>query len=128
MIIIVSVLMMSASMFFYVMSFSNPGVVMLFAGIAMVWGAYGAASVMVYTIAMDVVRPGREGTDFTIQIVITHLSSLIIAVSSGKIADMIGYSGLFGIEAILSVLVVAATILLYTDKSKQPATELVRST
>jgi predicted MFS family arabinose efflux permease len=128
MIIIVSVIMMSASMFFYVMSFSNPGVVMLFAGIAMVWGAYGAASVMVYTIAMDVVRPGREGTDFTIQIVITHLSSLIIAVSSGKIADMIGYSGLFAIEAVLSVLVVAATILLYTDKSKQPATELVKST
>ncbi len=128
MIIIVSVLMMSASMFFYVMSFSNPGTLMLFAGIAMVWGAYGAASVMIYTIAMDVVRPGREGTDFTIQIVITHLSSLIIAVSSGKIADMIGYSGLFGIEAILSVMVVAATILLYTDKSKQPATKLVRST
>lgn len=128
MIIIVSVLMMIASMFFYVMSFNNPGTLMLFAGIAMVWGAYGAASVMIYTIAMDVVRPGREGTDFTIQIVITHLSSLIIAVSSGKIADMIGYSGLFGIEAVMSVVVVLFTFWIYVDKSKQTIPEIVNST
>lgn len=128
MIIIVSFLMMSASLFFYTMSLSTASPAILFIGIAMVWGSYGAASVMIYTIAMDVVRPGREGTDFTIQIVITHLSSLIIAVSSGKIADMIGYSGLFGIEAVMSVVIVLFTFWFYVDKSKQTIPEIVNST
>jgi len=84
-----------------------------------VWGAYGAASVIIYTIAMDIVRKGREGTDFTIQIVITHLSSLIVAVSSGKIADMIGYSGLFALEAALCAIVVIAAFFLYQDQTKE---------
>jgi hypothetical protein len=44
---------------------------------------------------MKIVRKGREGTDFTLQIVMTHLSSLIIAVMSGKVADAITYRGLF---------------------------------
>jgi hypothetical protein len=37
---------------------------------------------------MDCVRPGREGTVFTIQTVITHLSSMCIVVLSGKLADL----------------------------------------
>jgi predicted MFS family arabinose efflux permease len=53
---------------------------------------------------MDIVRKGREGTDFTIQIVITHLSSLIIAVLSGKVGDLVGYTGLFGIEILLCLI------------------------
>jgi len=52
---------------------------------------------------MDRVRCGYEGTDFTLQIVITHLSSLIFAVLSGQLAGKFGYSGLFAIEAVLSV-------------------------
>lgn len=87
----------------------------IFIGVALVWGAYGASSVIVYTIAMDTVRKGREGTDFTIQIVITHLSSLIIAVSSGKMADVLGYSGLFAIEVVMCVLVITATYFLYQE-------------
>jgi predicted MFS family arabinose efflux permease len=111
--------MLTASTFFYVISLGHPSVWVLFAGIAMVWGAYGAASVIIYTIAMDIVRKGREGTDFTIQIVITHLSSLIVAVSSGKIADMIGYSGLFALEAALCAIVVIAAFFLYQDQTKE---------
>jgi predicted MFS family arabinose efflux permease len=61
---------------------------------------------------MDIVRKGREGTDFTIQIVITHFSSLIIAVFSGKIGDLIGYNGLFSIEVLLSLLIIG--ILFYS--------------
>jgi|AntRauTorcE11898_2_1112593.scaffolds.fasta_scaffold00446_10 MFS family permease len=116
---IVSFMMLTASTFFYVISLGHPSVWVLFAGIAMVWGAYGAASVIIYTIAMDIVRKGREGTDFTIQIVITHLSSLIVAVSSGKIADMIGYSGLFALEAALCAIVVIAAFFLYQDQTKE---------
>ena len=52
---------------------------------------------------MDKVRNGCEGTDFTLQIVVTHLSSLIFAVVSGKLTDKIGYTNLFGIEALLSL-------------------------
>jgi len=86
-------------------------------GIILIWGTYGLLTVAIYTTSMDHVRPGREGTDFTLQIVITHLSSLIIAVLSGKIADNISYSGLFLIEALLSVATFAALFFLYRKKS-----------
>ncbi len=58
----------------------------------------------VYNDSMDCVRPGREGTDFTLQTVITHLSSMCIAIGSGKLADQahIGYQGLFIMEAVLA--------------------------
>ena len=48
---------------------------------------------------MTYVRPGKEGTDFTIQTVITHLSSMLVAVLSGFIAESYGYQVLshFGI-------------------------------
>jgi uncharacterized membrane protein YqaE (UPF0057 family) len=63
---------------------------------------------------MDIVRKGREGTDFTIQIVITHLSSLILAVLSGKAGDALGYGNLFMIEIILCLLTFA--VLFYSLK------------
>jgi hypothetical protein len=56
------------------------------------------AAVAVYTLAMDCVREGREGTDFTIQTVITHFSGICLAMLSGHIADQTGYSGLFLFE------------------------------
>jgi len=94
-----------AATYFWVISQSVPSIEAIYLGIALLWGAYGFSTVAIYTISMDRVRDGREGTDFTIQIVITHLGSLIIAVSSGKIADMIGYSGLFGMEALFCLFV-----------------------
>ncbi|TKG93352.1 MFS transporter [Puteibacter caeruleilacunae] len=78
---------------------------MIYVGIALLWSAYAMSSVFIYTISMNAVRQGREGTDFTIQIVLTHLSSLIIAVMSGKITDIIGYTGLFAGELMLGILV-----------------------
>ena len=75
------------------------------------------STVAIYTTSMDIVRKGREGTDFTIQIVMTHLSSLIIAVSSGKIGDLIGYRNLFGIEVLLCLL--TFVILLYSLNKKK---------
>jgi len=94
-----------AATYFWFISQSVPSIEAIYLGIALLWGAYGFSTVAIYTISMDRVRDGREGTDFTIQIVITHLGSLIIAVSSGKIADITGYSGLFGMEALFCLFV-----------------------
>lgn len=63
---------------------------------------------------MDRVRPGKEGTDFTVQIVITHLSSLIIATQSGRLADIYGYRTLFYIETGL-VMLTFVVILLFKN-------------
>ena len=87
---------------------------MIYIGIFMLWSAYGMSTVAIYTSSMDLVRPGREGTDFTLQIVITHLSGLIMAVLSGKIADSLGYTNLFLIEIFFSIF--ALILLSFTLK------------
>ncbi len=90
-----------AAVYFFYLSKQIPLLWELYAGICLLWGAYGLSTVIIYTTSMDVVRENSEGTDFTVQIVITHLSSLIIVVLSGKAGDMTGYTGLFGIEILL---------------------------
>jgi MFS family permease len=94
-----------AAAFFVMLTFSSHPLYLIYIGVALLWGAYAMSSVFVYTLAMKIVRKGCEGTDFTIQIVITHLSSLIIAVMSGKVADAITYRGLFMIELVLGLFV-----------------------
>jgi predicted MFS family arabinose efflux permease len=106
-----------AASWFWIMSFSVPSGVTIYIGIALLWGSYGLSTVAIYTTSMDIVRKGCEGTDFTIQIVITHLSSLIIAVLSGKIGDLTGYTGLFGIEILLCL--IALAILFYALPKKR---------
>ena len=98
------VLSLTAAVWFTLISLITPDIRLVYAGIALLWGAYGLSTVAIYTTSMDLVRSGREGTDFTIQIVITHLSSLIIAVLSGKIGDITGYTGLFGIEILMCII------------------------
>jgi hypothetical protein len=53
---------------------------------------------------MDCVRKGYEGTDFTIQTVITHLSGIAMGVLSGKLAGLYGYRQLFLIEIVIGLL------------------------
>lgn len=106
-----------AAAWFWVISFSTPPVAAIYAGIGLLWGAYGLSTVAIYTTSMDIVRKGREGTDFTVQIVITHLSSLIIAVMSGKAGDAVGYHNLFGIEIILCLIAAATLIYALPKKS-----------
>ncbi|WP_346855947.1 MFS transporter [uncultured Draconibacterium sp.] len=91
--------------YFFGLTYTNHATYLVYIGVALLWGAYAMSSVFVYTMGMHIVRKGREGTDFTIQIVITHLSSLIIAIMSGKIADAITYRGLFGIEIGIGILI-----------------------
>ncbi len=106
-----------AALYFWNLSRMDPSLLMIYGGICLLWGAYGSSSVIIYTTSMDLARPGASGTDFTIQIVITHLSSLVIAVNSGKVADMIGYTGLFGVEAMLGVLTLI--IIIFAMPKKQ---------
>ena len=101
-----------AAAWFRIISADTPSLAAVYTGIGLLWGAYGFSTVAIYTTSMDIVRPGREGTDFTIQIVITHLSSLIIAVMSGKLGDLIGYHNVFGVEVILCLVTFA--ILFYS--------------
>ncbi len=105
-----------AASYFCWMTYIVPSKSQIIFGIALIWAAYGMATVIIYTISMDNVRAGREGTDFTIQIAITHLSSLIIAVASGKVAQMIGYKGLFRIEFIISLVVLASISFLFDER------------
>ncbi|MDR1631930.1 MAG: MFS transporter [Dysgonamonadaceae bacterium] len=84
--------------FYYISMNPHPDIQLLYVGILLLWGSYGMATVVVYTLAMDCVREGREGTDFTIQTVLTHFSGICIAMLSGRVADMTGYSGLFLFE------------------------------
>lgn len=84
--------------YFWMLSFTVPGTFMLNLGIILLWASYGMSTIVVYTTSMNMVRPGREGTDFTLQTVVTHISGILMAVFCGKIADMAGYSGLFGFE------------------------------
>jgi predicted MFS family arabinose efflux permease len=108
-------LSLAAATWFWIVSNATPSPAAMYTGIALLWGAYGLSTVAIYTTSMDIVRKGREGTDFTIQIVITHLSSLIIAVLSGRMGDKIGYSNLFAVEIVLCL--ITFVILFYsTDK------------
>jgi len=100
--------------YFWYISTLAPTLTQLYIGIALLWGSYGLSSVVIYTRAMNHVRPGCEGTDFTIQIVLTHLSSMLVAIFSGKIADALGYTGLFRIETgftVFTILIVSAVVI-----------------
>ena len=101
--ILFSVFVLIATLYFLALSYTQPTTPLLYGGIFLLWGSYGMATIVVYTTAMDCVRPGREGTDFTIQTVITHLSGMIMAILSGRIADMTGYHGLFFFETCIAV-------------------------
>lgn len=101
--ILFSVLVLMATLYFLGLSYTQPTTPLLYGGIFLLWGSYGMATIVVYTTAMDCVRPGREGTDFTIQTVITHLSGMIMAILSGRIADITGYHGLFFFETCIAV-------------------------
>ena len=107
----------AAGLYFYYLSGIQPTQTALYIGIGLVWCAYGLSTVGIYTVSMDAVRKGREGTDFTIQIVITHIGSLIMATTSGKIAHEFGYNGLFTFEAGMSAIVFL--LLLYVLPKKK---------
>ncbi|MBS3771185.1 MAG: MFS transporter [Bacteroidales bacterium] len=104
-----------AAGFMTFIAFGNTHIALIYTGIALIWSAYGMASVAIFTISMNTVRKGKEGTDYTLQIVLTHLSSLLVVVISGRIGDWIGYSGLFLVETVVGLIVTLSIGRLYFD-------------
>ncbi|MFO7998395.1 MAG: MFS transporter [Bacteroidales bacterium] len=100
---------------------ANLGIVLT--GVALLWSAYAMGMVFVFTIAMDQVRHCREGTDFTMQIVIVHLASLILAVASGKIAGGFSYHTLFVISIALGVINLLAVRYRFAVMDRASATQ-----
>ena len=113
-----SLINIAVAVYFIYISQTQASLFEIYLGICMVWGAYGLSTVVIYTSSMDMVRKGKEGTDFTVQIVVTHLSSIHIAVISGKIGDMAGYSGLFILELSLGLIALFVVYLNYPLKHK----------
>ena len=107
---------LASTLFFCIfihLPFSTP---MLYIGVTLLWSSYGMATIIVYTTAMDYVRPGKEGTDFTIQTVITHLSSMVVAMVSGFIAEALGYKVLAVVEVMLAVFTLAYILTVFKTK------------
>lgn len=96
---------------FWILSYIQPTKGQLYGGIAILWSAYAMSSVIVNTVAMNKVRSGNEGSDFSIQIVLAHLSSMLIAVLAGKLADVLSVKGMFGVETLWAALVLIIVII-----------------
>jgi len=119
----VAVLILVSTLYFMQMSYTHPTKIALYIGIMLLWSSYGMGSVVVYTSAMDCVRAGREGTDFTVQTVLAQLSGIIVASVSGLVADRMGYSGLFAMELALAfVSLIFIAIFFKNKKSKNAKT------
>ncbi|WP_165042059.1 MFS transporter [Dysgonomonas sp. ZJ709] len=118
--IIFAVLIVVTAIYFYLLVTMFPvNTATLHCGISLLWGTYGLATIIVYTTAMDCVRKGFEGTDFTIQTVITHLSGMIMAVGAGKVATLFGYSGLFKLEICIAALSLIYILVIFRNKNEE---------
>ncbi len=116
--ILIAVLILFTSLFFLMLSRIVPDTWHIYIAIMLLWGSYGCATVVVYTTSMEYVRDGREGTDFTVQTVITHLVGIIIAIASGKLADKWGYSTLFAFETAIATLSLLYVCIVRPPKKK----------
>ncbi|MEM8675386.1 MAG: MFS transporter [Cyanobacteria bacterium P01_G01_bin.67] len=67
-------------------------------------GTFGFAETSTSTIKMDYCNPNSAGKDFTIQTSIAFISSAIAGSVSGTITEAIGYSGLFILSTVLTLL------------------------
>ena len=62
---------------------------------------------------MQHVRQGKEGTDFTIQTVLTHLTGIVAAVFSGMVADRLGYMAMFSLQTLLALAALIYVVLAF---------------
>jgi MFS family permease len=95
---IVAVLAIFVPTYFLFITYTPPTLSLVLIGIILIRFVEACAAVTLYTTAMDSVRPGREGTDFTIQLVLVHLSGALTSVLSGGIGQWLDYRGLCLIE------------------------------
>ncbi len=97
------IVLMVASLF-WVNSIVGFTILTLNISVMALWSAYALSMVVVYTSSMDCARQGREGTDFTLQTVLSQLGSMLVAMLSGTIADMMGYEGMFGLQVVFATI------------------------
>lgn len=116
-ILFASVTLFTAVYFYLLVTVLPVNIATLHLGISMLWGSYGMSTIVVYTTAMDSVRKGYEGTDFTIQTVITHLSGMLMAVGAGKLAGTFGYDKLFLTEILIAA--VSLSYILFVFRTKK---------
>ena len=102
--------------FMWLSLMAQPTTALLYGGIVLLWSSYGMATIVVYTSSMECVRSGREGTDFTVQTVLTHLSGIIMAALSGSVAQRMGYHGLFATEVLIALVSLVYIILFFSKK------------
>ena len=105
------------SVYFLIFSLFQDCGYALYIGICLLWATYGISTIIVYTTAMDRSREGREGTDFTLQTVLTHFSSIVIAIASGRIIDMFSMKTLYSVEIFLALATLLFSIFAF-KKSK----------
>lgn len=72
--------------------------------------AYSMACIPMYTVMMDKSRLGTAGFDYTLQISIVFVGSLLAGAMSGLIANAIGYQGVF----VISVVIVLISLIIIT--------------
>lgn len=117
---LIGLLIFISTLLFTALSFLNSVPLhVIYIVIAFIWGSYGMASVVVYTTSMDYVRGGREGTDFTIQTVITHISGILIVVVSGRVGDILGYKGIAIMESIIALFSLIYIISTFSKESNE---------
>lgn len=113
--LMVAFMIVTAPLYFLLLTFISPTLPLLVGGLLLVKTCHAFASIVVYTTAMDCVRDGREGTDFTIQVVVVHLSSSLISIISGGVGEWLDYRGLYLIE-----LGIALVSLIYVIRVFKP--------
>jgi MFS transporter, PAT family, beta-lactamase induction signal transducer AmpG len=65
--------------------------------------SYSMACILMFAIAMDHSRQGNAGFDYTLQVTIIFIGSMLAGSFSGFIAKACGYFGAFAIAASLSL-------------------------
>ena len=109
-------ILLTTCYFMWLSMMAQPTTALLYGGIVLLWSSYGMATIVVYTSSMECVRSGREGTDFTVQTVLTHLSGIIMAALSGSVAQHMGYHGLFATEVLIALVSLVYIILFFSKK------------
>ncbi|MBM6993378.1 MAG: MFS transporter [Prevotella sp.] len=103
-------------LYFVLLGNLHPALWHIVVGIVLLWSCYGLSTVVVYTTSMDIVRPGLEGTDFTTQTVITHLSGIIFSVIAGHVAQHFGYSLFFIFATLLALCSLVYIVVVFRKK------------
>lgn len=108
---IVAAVALAVPLFFLYLTYATPTLPLLLTGIVLLRAVEASAAVTLYSTAMDAARPGCEGTDFTIQIVLVHFSGALTSVLAGGVGQWLDYRGLCLIELALSVVCLLYVVL-----------------